>query len=306
MEKLNKTLKNSEKAITLIALVITVIVLLILAGISIAMLSGDNSILQKSTEARERTGIAEVVENAKLDVLAQIAENKGENISKEQLRNILKIYFDDIDSLELPDNLSNSDIKLNAKQTYGGYKNIALSKIYNGAFSTNSVANQVPDITKNKWRFTVDGEAIGIYRFDKNENAYFNGGSEPEGKYNLDGDNLTYHFVEFEWDGVKFVGTMDNGEGGTITLTLTEIIPFTFTIDSTEYTADEGMTWSEWIASDYNEGNYQIFDGVNQVFNGGSSVVYDDPQEMRFQIVVELDWIIDSTIEYYTYLESSV
>ena len=43
MEKLNKTQKNSEKAITLIALVITIIVLLILAGISISMLAGDNS-----------------------------------------------------------------------------------------------------------------------------------------------------------------------------------------------------------------------------------------------------------------------
>ena len=39
MEKLNKILKNGEKAITLIALVITIIVLLILAGISISMLS---------------------------------------------------------------------------------------------------------------------------------------------------------------------------------------------------------------------------------------------------------------------------
>lgn len=33
---------KSEKGITLIALVITVIVLLILAGVSIAMLTGDN------------------------------------------------------------------------------------------------------------------------------------------------------------------------------------------------------------------------------------------------------------------------
>ena len=50
MEKLNKTLKSNEKAITLIALVITIIVLLILAGISISMLSGDNGILQKATQ----------------------------------------------------------------------------------------------------------------------------------------------------------------------------------------------------------------------------------------------------------------
>ncbi len=57
---LNKIIKNnikSEKAITLIALVITIIVLLILAGISISMLTGDNSILQKATDAKEQTGI---------------------------------------------------------------------------------------------------------------------------------------------------------------------------------------------------------------------------------------------------------
>ena len=39
MGKSIKTLKNGEKAITLISLVVTIIVLLILAGISISMLS---------------------------------------------------------------------------------------------------------------------------------------------------------------------------------------------------------------------------------------------------------------------------
>ena len=40
-----ETKKHQNSGITLIALVITIIVLLILAGISISMLSGDNSIL---------------------------------------------------------------------------------------------------------------------------------------------------------------------------------------------------------------------------------------------------------------------
>ena len=42
----NITVKNSEKAITLISLVVTIIVLLILAGISINMLTGENGILK--------------------------------------------------------------------------------------------------------------------------------------------------------------------------------------------------------------------------------------------------------------------
>ena len=46
---------NSNKGITLIALVITIIVLLILAGVTIAALSGDNGILKRATEAKEQT-----------------------------------------------------------------------------------------------------------------------------------------------------------------------------------------------------------------------------------------------------------
>ena len=48
---------RKEKGITLIALVITIIVLLILAGVTIAALSGDNGILQRASEAKEQTQI---------------------------------------------------------------------------------------------------------------------------------------------------------------------------------------------------------------------------------------------------------
>ena len=43
---------QNQKGITLIALVITIIVLLILAGVSIAMLAGDNGILTNSTKSK--------------------------------------------------------------------------------------------------------------------------------------------------------------------------------------------------------------------------------------------------------------
>ena len=44
-----------NKGITLIALVITIIVLLILAGVAISMLSGENGILKKAAEAKTKT-----------------------------------------------------------------------------------------------------------------------------------------------------------------------------------------------------------------------------------------------------------
>ena len=42
---------KNQKGITLVALVITIIVLLILAGVSIAMLTGDNGVLKKASES---------------------------------------------------------------------------------------------------------------------------------------------------------------------------------------------------------------------------------------------------------------
>ena len=49
---------KEKKGITLIALVITIVVLLILAGVSIAMLTGNNGILTQSKVAEEKTRIA--------------------------------------------------------------------------------------------------------------------------------------------------------------------------------------------------------------------------------------------------------
>ena len=49
---------KNQKGITLIALVITIIVLLILAGITIAMLTGENGLLTKSKESAAASAVA--------------------------------------------------------------------------------------------------------------------------------------------------------------------------------------------------------------------------------------------------------
>ena len=60
---------KQQKGITLIALVITIIVLLILAGVTIAMLSGNDSAPKKAQEAAADTKVAEAKEQAALDVV---------------------------------------------------------------------------------------------------------------------------------------------------------------------------------------------------------------------------------------------
>ena len=53
-----KRMQKNSKGITLIALVITIIVLLILAGISISMLAGQNGILKQAINAQKETTIS--------------------------------------------------------------------------------------------------------------------------------------------------------------------------------------------------------------------------------------------------------
>ena len=70
MEKL-----KNMKGITLIALVITIVVLLILAGVTIAMLTGDNGILTKAQSSKNKNDEASVEEKIKLAVTAAKMED---------------------------------------------------------------------------------------------------------------------------------------------------------------------------------------------------------------------------------------
>ncbi len=73
----NKIMKEDYKevGITLIALVITIIVLLILAGISIASLTGENGILNQADTAKTKTEQGAAEEQVKLAVMASYDEN---------------------------------------------------------------------------------------------------------------------------------------------------------------------------------------------------------------------------------------
>lgn len=71
-------LKKGEKAITLIALVITIIVLLILAGVTIATLTGQNGILTNSTKAKNDTDLANAKEQVELALQALRTQNLGD------------------------------------------------------------------------------------------------------------------------------------------------------------------------------------------------------------------------------------
>ena len=66
---------KKEKGITLIALVITIIVLLILAGVSIAMLTEDNGVIKNAKESKLATTFSTYKEEVNLYKTNKYAEN---------------------------------------------------------------------------------------------------------------------------------------------------------------------------------------------------------------------------------------
>ncbi len=84
------------KGITLVALVVTVIVLLLLAGITIAALGGENGLIARVKQSKESYSIAETKEKLELEItnLRIEQEGKGEELKKEDLP---KMKSDEID-----------------------------------------------------------------------------------------------------------------------------------------------------------------------------------------------------------------
>ena len=90
---------KEAKGITLIALVITIIVLLILAGVTIATLTGDNGILGKANDAKTQTEQAKEDENLKIAIAGSYGTDGKLNLK------------------DLKDNLANQGINYDKNNT---------------------------------------------------------------------------------------------------------------------------------------------------------------------------------------------
>ena len=85
---------ENEKGITLIALIITIIVLLILAGVSIVTLTGDNGILSNTARAKKENERAEILEQMRLDIYGEMTANMGKTPTDEDIERIADNYGD--------------------------------------------------------------------------------------------------------------------------------------------------------------------------------------------------------------------
>ena len=94
--------RHEKEGITLIALVITIIVLLILAGVSIAMLTGQNGILTQAQRAKTSTEQANAKEKIELAVIGARSKSNDGSLTIENLKEELSNYGIAIDKTEFP------------------------------------------------------------------------------------------------------------------------------------------------------------------------------------------------------------
>lgn len=116
----SSNLKN-KKGITLIALVITIIVLLILAGVSIATLTGENGILSRAKIAEEKKTEAEAQEKDRLSSYEDEIDNYNSR-SEASKDEVIAALGRRIESLENTNTYSTTDEKVVG--TYINGKNI--------------------------------------------------------------------------------------------------------------------------------------------------------------------------------------
>ena len=181
---------QKEKGITLIALVITIIVLLMLAGVSISMISSQDGILNEATGAKEKMNKAEAVEQVQLAVMASY-NNEGQidcGKLKTELNKIKGItpITEEITSLPFVVNIDGNKIQIKTSGIVEEYKvlNVSLTVIQNGGHTISVQANVEEGTNENI-----------LYKY------YIKLASEEDSKYVLDykGSENTHEYIDLDY-----------------------------------------------------------------------------------------------------------
>lgn len=120
---------KKNQGITLIALVITIIVLLILAGVTFAYIAGDNGIITQTISAAQKYKIGQLHEQIELEILnlKTKKEQDGENMTIEDvLQNLLETKI--LDSIDTTHHLGYKD-EYEIIFKYDQHKNVIIESI---------------------------------------------------------------------------------------------------------------------------------------------------------------------------------
>ncbi len=191
--------KKSSKGITLIALVITIIVLLILAGVAISTLTGNNGLLEKTQYAAEQMEVAKFKDEAGLaymELYSQNAQNQNYVVSEDDWVSLLQSNYGytirdnyvELNGMYYPISLSGSNIIVGEGtqdvEGGGGLGNIVMSSNLGDDVTSSMYGYKVSNYSANgvtDWSlFYKDNNGVYIISDDyisEDDSAYENDGA---------------------------------------------------------------------------------------------------------------------------------
>ena len=271
---------NNKKGITLIALVVTVVVLIILAGVSINAVLGDNGIIKKANQAASVTKEAEVKEAINRTILEFYLTDDYET-----LEDFLKAKAEDgsIDSVT-----KNADGTLTVKK--GEYSVTVENKTNSSGGSSSGGETQTPEITIGEIKVVADSTGTGTAITDANS-VYL-------------GNTLYITFVHSITGGTTVVDK-------TIPYAVTKNGTYTFTVTGTvngkSYTKNVSVTVNQFKdVYEYMQTNTKVTYSDGEVWvPEGFKVAGDSASTVQGGIVIEdkagnqFVWVPVATIEDY-------
>lgn len=188
-----KRLKKRAQGITLIALVITIIVLLILAGLTISLTVGNNGIITKAQEAIGETEKAQELEKIQFAIAeAQIGENGYKKLNQSNLQSAINSQFqgrnvvvsdngEETFTISFLDTLNEYIISDNEieEKNYNEYINNATAQNINGK-TIYAIDKNGNNVDMNNWEFCYDSQTNGYALNDEEvlNNSEYGGTSE--------------------------------------------------------------------------------------------------------------------------------
>jgi len=244
-----------NKGITLIALVITVIVLLILAGISISMLSGNNSILSRAGQAKDESVVGQEKEQVELAYVSVAVNKLGNDVTDGELQTELNKSVGDGKT----DVSTNDDDTLNVYfiDTEHNYN------VNNGNVTKVEMTDSSEDLKKLKQYFMGKGYS-GFMEdiYDEDDNLVSRHCKNNE---IIPDASTSIQFVEY---GIKYhnrkYDIIGNGEGDDYVVTDIEDITNMTIVVGTNYnrikfTPKTNETWYEWATDTEDTNDLDIF-----------------------------------------------
>ena len=199
-------LKNKNKGITLVALVITIIILLILAGISISALT-NTGIFQKAKDAKQKSADAELDQNTKLDSYEEEISNYLPPDVKQAIKKGKPLSTDK--NTEIVDEKGNKIVIPAGFKVTGDATTVDKGIVIEDATSGATAGSQfvwVPVGKITKADGTETTITLGRYEFDKTtgvESAYSGSNVEedtndPSTLKNIEGKSIAKNITNFK------------------------------------------------------------------------------------------------------------